>query len=333
MPIDYIKVMKGYPIKFVPIIKEKIWGGQRLRTLLHKDFGSLPNGGESWELSCVEGDVSVIANGALAGMSLSEAIGKYREALVGRSVYERFGDRFPLLIKFIDAADDLSIQVHPDDEKARQMGLGSGKTEMWYVLAADEGARLVSGFRHVMTPEEYEQRIADGSFEDSLRQHAVSAGDVFFMPAGRIHAIGRGVMVAEVQQTSDVTFRVYDYNRRDAEGHLRQLHIEQAKEALHFSDVESGRRNYSPVLNGGVGVVECKYFVSSLVVVSDGVVMRDYSSIDSAVVLMCVKGAVQVGEERLEVGETCMLPAVMKSVVLQNVGGLAELLEVYVPSA
>ena len=317
--------MNIYPIKFVPIVKDKIWGGQRLNTLLGKNLGSLPNGGESWELSAVKGDVSVIANGDMQGLYLTEAIAQYKEELVGRRVYAEYGDEFPLLIKFIDANDDLSIQVHPNDALAREKGYERGKTEMWYVIDSEDG-HLISGFKTPVASDEYESRLKNGTFIDLLAVHEVRRGDIFFIPAGRIHAIGKGVMVAEIQQTSDVTYRVYDYDRRDANGNCRQLHVAEAKEALNFADDKSGKVDYDLQSNQRTDVVDSKYFKTGVLKV-DSEMARDYSGIDCFVVLICVKGCVRVDGVELKVGETALIPAAARGVnIVPDVE--SELLEV-----
>ncbi len=315
-------------IKFVPILKEKIWGGHKLHTLLGKNLDTLPNAGESWELSAVNGDVSEIANGELRGMRLDDAIARFKGELVGAKVYERFGNEFPLLIKFIDANDNLSIQVHPGDEIAKARHNSFGKTEMWYVIDAEKGSKLISGFATKIDAAEYETLVAEGRFVDVLGSYEVKRGDIFFMPSGKVHAIGTGVMVAEIQQTSDVTYRVYDYNRRDAHGNTRELHVAEAKEAINFSDLDSGQQHYTLTKNERTEVVDCPYFKTGVVSV-DGTAVRDYSQIDSFVVLMCVKGSVQVGQTALHFGETAMIPACVNGITITSDEN-SELLEVYV---
>ncbi len=321
--------MKIYPIKFKPILKDKIWGGTLLGTKLRKPIGHSTCCGESWELSSVEGDVSIIANGELKGLSLRHALKTYGVELVGREVYERCGTEFPLLIKFIDAADDLSIQVHPDDEMAARRGLSNGKTEMWYVMHAEPNSVLTTGFCRPITADDYEKMLRNGTFQSALGRHHASEGEVYFMPAGRIHAIGKGIMVAEVQQTSDTTYRVYDYDRRDKTGKLRDLHVAEAKEALHFTDTDSGHCHYDTIVNGRAEVVDCQYFSAGIVSVC-GTTMRDYSRHRSAVILMCVSGEAMVDGESLQMGETCMLPAITEHVQISSTNGEARLLEIYV---
>lgn len=320
--------MKQQPIKFVPIIKDKIWGGHRLSKLLGKDIGSLPNGGESWELSAVEGNISVIANGELKGIPLDKAIETYGAELVGQKVYAQHGNDFPLLVKFIDAADNLSIQVHPDDKMAKERHNSFGKTEMWYILDADEDSQIITGFSRQSSKEEYQPLLNEGKFIDILGAHNVQRGDVFFIPSGRIHAINKGVMVAEIQQTSDITYRVFDYNRRDAQGNTRELHVNEAKEALNFSDTDSGKVSYSLKTNDRTDVVKCPFFNTGIVAV-DGSCPRDYSDIDSFVILMCVKGAVIADDVEIKCGETALVPACSKGVTMTSAEH-SEVLEVYI---
>lgn len=319
--------MAQKPIKFKPIIKSKIWGGQNLQTELGKDLQGLSNAGESWELSAVEGDVSVVANGPFEGRLFSDIITQLGAELVGEHVYKTFGTKFPLLIKFIDANDKLSVQVHPDEKMAKARNCGNGKSEMWYVVKADEGAQLVSGFSERITREQYKPLLESGHFLEKLASYNVQRGDVFYMPAGRIHAIGRGVMVAEIQQTSDTTYRVFDYNRRDAEGNLRQLHVEEACEAIHYDDFESGRKEYSLNINERVEVVDCQYFKTGIIKI-EGTMHRDYTAIDSCVVIICVGGKATIASEPVSYGETLLVPASLKYV---DISGQAELLEVFIP--
>lgn len=324
--------MNLYPLKFSPIVKDKIWGGTKLKTLLNKDLGQLPNGGESWELSAVKGDVSVVLNGKLAGQSLVDVINAYGADLMGRHVYAQFGADFPLLIKFIDANDNLSVQVHPDDELAARRHGSFGKTEMWYVMDADEGASLISGFSEKISATDYERRLALGHFVDALAAHKVRQGDVFFMPAGRIHAIGKGVMVAEIQQTSDITYRVYDYDRRDAVGRSRQLHVDEALAAINFDDLDSGKIEYRAVENQPVPVVSCKYFDTSVIVVC-GSTTLDFSQTDSFEILMCVEGKATISagdfSTEMSLGETLLVPACTDSVKVD--ADSAKMLNVFIP--
>lgn len=223
--------MNLYPFKFQPILKERLWGGTKLKDLLNKPSSSDITG-ESWELSAVKGDVSIIENGPLAGTSLQEAINHHPQALLGKSVTNRFGTEFPILIKFIDAKQDLSIQLHPNDELAKERHNSFGKTEMWYIMQADPGAELIVGFKQDMTKENYEKHLNEGKLTDILNYEKVKEGDTFFINTGKVHAIGAGILLAEIQQTSDITYRVYDFNRKDKEGNLRELHTELAIDAM-----------------------------------------------------------------------------------------------------
>lgn len=227
--------MSLYPLKFNPILKDKIWGGSKLKTVLNKDFSPLPNAGESWEISGVEGDVSVVSNGFLEGNNLEELIEIYMGDLVGDHVYENFGIEFPLLIKFIDANDVLSIQVHPDDVLSKERHNAFGKTEMWYVIEADKGSELIVGFNQKVDKDTYIKKLEEGRLEEILNNEPVAKGSCFFIPAGRVHAIGKGILLAEIQQTSDVTYRIYDFNRTDDKGTPRELHTELAVDAIDYS--------------------------------------------------------------------------------------------------
>ncbi|MCF6358465.1 MAG: class I mannose-6-phosphate isomerase, partial [Draconibacterium sp.] len=233
-----------YPLKFKPILLDKIWGGDRINTILNKDLGELPNCGESWEISGVEGNISLVENGFLAGNNLQEIIEIYMGDLVGDSVFKKFGEEFPLLIKFIDAQQDLSIQVHPNDELSKKRHNAYGKTEMWYIIDAKEDALINSGFEGEVTKEQYLKYVEKGNLTDLLHFDKVVEGDVFFIPAGRVHAIGKGVLVAEIQQTSDVTYRIFDYNRKDDKGNLRELHTKLAVDAIDFSYLEEYKTKY-----------------------------------------------------------------------------------------
>ena len=228
-----------YPLKFDPILKEKIWGGTKLGTVLDKPTGDSENMGESWEISGVEGNISVVSEGDLKGRTLVELINEYKGELIGEHVYEKFGDKFPLLIKFIDANDDLSIQVHPDDELAQKRHNSFGKTEMWYVVDAEEGATLISGFKKQTNKEEYLRIFEEGNLTDILNSEDVVNDDVFFLPAGRVHTIGKGLLIAEIQQTSDITYRIYDFDRVDKNGVGRELHVEEAVDAIDYSFYEN----------------------------------------------------------------------------------------------
>ncbi|WP_423128116.1 type I phosphomannose isomerase catalytic subunit [Gaoshiqia sp. Z1-71] len=322
-----------YPLKFSPIYMERIWGGQKMKTALGKDFGHLPNCGESWELSGVDGNVSVVSNGVLAGNNLEELIEIYMGELVGDKVFEKFGVEFPLLIKFIDANDDLSVQVHPNDEMAKKRHQAFGKTEMWYVLQADKGARLNAGFNCAIDQETYLKKLANKELTDILNFVEVEAGDVFFMPAGRVHAIGKGILVAEIQQTSDITYRIYDYDRRDAQGNERELHTELALDAIDFTYHDNYKTNYPNELNKSNQVVSCEYFTTNLLEFNTKI-EKDIYGLDSFVIYICVEGEYELispeTTENVKKGETILVPASVSQFQLNPLSGHVKLLEVHV---
>ena len=326
--------MEGlYPLKFTPIYKDKIWGGNKINTILNKDFGSLPNCGESWELSGVEGNVSVISNGYLAGNTLEELLEVYMGDLAGDQVYENYGNEFPLLIKFIDANDDLSIQVHPNDEMSHERHNAFGKTEMWYVMQADQGSKLQSGFNQQVDQEKYLEKLEKVELTDILNFEEVTAGDVFFIPAGRVHAIGKGILLAEIQQTSDITYRIYDYDRRDDKGDLRELHTELALDAIDYTLSPEYKTKYKSVSNQSVELVNCKYFTTSILELN-GMVEKDYNKLDSFVIYICMEGELHIetesGSESLKKGETILIPASIENVKLTPTAATAKLLEVFI---
>ncbi|HIZ91075.1 MAG TPA: class I mannose-6-phosphate isomerase [Candidatus Bacteroides merdavium] len=322
-----------YPLKFEPVLKQTLWGGDKIIPFKHLNE-NLSNVGESWEVSAVEGSESVVANGADKGLTLPEMVRKYREELVGEANYARFGNQFPLLVKFIDARQKLSIQVHPDDELAKKRHNSFGKNEMWYVVSADEGATLISGFSRQITPKEYKERVHDGTFDEVLQTCAIQPGDVFYVPAGRVHGIGAGAFVVEVQQSSDVTYRIYDYNRKDKNGKLRDLHISQAMDAINFSDVQDDfRTEYETVINEPVEILTTPYFSVSLYDMTEEITC-DYSELDSFVIFVCVEGSCRMiddaeNEVTICAGETVLFPAVTQSVSIIPEGKV-KLLEAYV---
>lgn len=322
-----------YPLKFAPIFKDKIWGGRKVKTIFGQDFSPLRNCGESWVLSAYGDEISVVSNGYLAGNDLSELVEIYMGDLVGERVYDIHGDVFPLLIKLVDANDWLSIQVHPDDEMAQRLGHPNGKTEMWYVVDADKGSELISGFNREVSKEEYLHCLENKTLKSILNFEKVKAGDVFNMPAGRVHAMGPGNLIAEIQQTSDLTYRIYDFDRVDEKGMTRELHTDLALEAIDFKHYNSYRTDYQPEFNKTVNLVTAEYFSTSLIHFGTPVV-KDYSGIDSFVVLFCVAGACEVtfegGSEELRGGEVILVPAITEQVKLTPKGE-SKLLEIYVP--
>lgn len=321
-----------YPLKFTPILKQTLWGGNKIIPFKHLD-SDLTGVGESWEISGVEGDGSVVVNGPDKGIDLTGMVRKYREELVGEANYLRFGDKFPLLIKFIDAKQDLSIQVHPNDQLAGKRHHSFGKTEMWYVIGADGGAKLRSGFSEQITPKEYKERVHNNTITDVLQEYEIKAGDVFFLPAGRIHSIGAGAFIAEIQQTSDITYRIYDFNRKDADGKTRELHTELAREAIDYEVLDNYRTLYEAVKDEPVELVACPYFTTSLYDMTEEICC-DYSELDSFVILICVEGSCRLrdnekNEITLQAGETVLLPASTQDVTIIP-DGAVKFLETYV---
>lgn len=309
-----------YPLKFEPILKQTLWGGDRIIPFKHLN-DTLPNVGESWEVSAVEGSESIVANGPDKGFTLPEMVRKYKEELMGEANYARFRNKFPLLIKFIDAKLDLSIQVHPDDTLAKKRHNCFGKNEMWYVVDADKGAKLISGFSEQITPKEYKERVHNGTFAEVLQTCEIKPGDVFYVPAGRVHGIGAGAFVAEIQQTSDITYRIFDYNRKDKDGKMRELHTSQAIDAINFADVqEDFRTNYDAVQNEPVEIVASPYFTTSVYDMTEEITC-DYSELDSFVILICVEGECRIiddekNELTVRAGETVLLPAATQELTI-----------------
>ncbi len=323
-----------YPLKFNTIFKDKIWGGNKIDTFLDKDFSPLPNCGETWEISGVEGNVSIVANGTLAGKPLTNLIEEYQESLLGKEIMKRFGAEFPLLIKFIDANQDLSIQVHPDDALAKKRHNCLGKTEMWYIMQADEGASLISGFNQPVTKETYLQHLQNGTLDQLLNREQVQKDDVFFIPAGRVHTIGKGCFLAEIQQSSDITYRIYDFDRTDAQGNKRELHTEQALDAIDYKHYDAYKTTYASALNQPIQIAACPYFQTNVLEYTKPL-ERDYSGFDSFVIFIGLEGQAQLqfAEGKLETikkGEVVLLPATFKKVTLKTATSF-KILETYVP--
>ncbi len=317
-------------IKFYPILKSTIWGGEKIVKFKHSS-SEMHQVGESWEVSDVVGNASIVCEGEQTGKSLQELVDLMGESLIGAENARRFGNEFPLLIKFIDAHDDLSIQVHPDDETAIRQGKQRGKTEMWYVLESDTGAHLYNGLKKKITPEEYKEMVENGTICDALARYEVREGDVFFIPAGRIHSIGKGCFVVEIQQTSDITYRIYDFKRRDKNGNYRELHTKEAAESIDYSVKSDYRTHYTPKKNEGVELVRCPYFTTSLYDLDEPMTI-DYSDLDSFVILIGLKGEGTVTSSNgqhttLCAGETILLPATTEEVRIE---GTIKLLETYV---
>lgn len=316
--------------KFEPLLKQTIWGGNKIVAFKHIQ-SDMENVGESWEVSGVPGDESVVANGECKGKTLNEVLAEMKQKLVGEENYKRFGDRFPLLIKFIDARQDLSIQVHPDDETAHRQGKAMGKTEMWYVMDSDEDASLKVGLKKKITPEEYARMVEDDTICDALGNYKVKSGDCFFIPAGRIHAICSGSFIAEIQQTSDVTYRIYDYKRKDKNGNYRELHTKEAAEAIDYTVLDDYRTEYTPVKNEATQLVSCPLFTTAVYDLTEPMTL-DYSELDSFVILIALKGEGSIlkssgNSYSFREGESILLPATTEMV---KVEGNIKFLETFV---
>ncbi len=318
-----------YPLKFHPILKEKVWGGDKLHEIFKKEAKS--NIGESWEISGVEESVSEISNGKLRGKSLNWLLENYKEKLVGKKVYQHFGNTFPLLFKFIDANDDLSVQLHPGDKLAKKRHDSFGKTEMWYILDSDKDAKIILGFNGKMDQKKYLEYLSKGKITEILHSEKVKNGDAFLITPGVVHAICSGVLLAEIQQTSDITYRIYDWDRPDINGQMRELHTELATEALQFEDTNA-KLEYSEKKNEPFHICTSEFFVTNKLVV-DGNFKRNLNQIDSFCVYMCIEGVAEIesGHTSLEIskGETALIPAEIKEVNFKT--NNAQFLEVYIP--
>jgi mannose-6-phosphate isomerase len=319
--------MKHYPLQFEPILKERIWGGEKLKTLLHKPITSTITG-ESWELSTVEGDVSIVANGEWKGKSLTEIINSFPDEILGTAVHTRFGKQFPLLFKYLDAREDLSIQVHPNDELAKKRHNSFGKTEMWYIMQADDNARIIVGFKENSNAAEYLENLKNKTLLSILDDVKVKSGDVFFLETGTVHAIGAGLVVAEIQQTSDITYRLYDFDRVDANGNTRELHVDLALEAINYNKVET-KKSYTTNSNRSNTVVDCPYFTTNFIPL-DGTISVS-KSVESFTVYMCVDGSFEIEYNNSKMqyikGDTVLIPAAMNVFILN---GKASILEIYI---
>lgn len=319
--------MKLYPLQFQPILKDRIWGGTKLKTYLNKPITSEITG-ESWEISTVENDVSVIANGFHEGKSLNELINEFPEAVLGTKVYKQFGKQFPLLFKYLDAREDLSIQVHPHDELAKERHSSFGKTEMWYVMQADDDARLIVGFKEKSSPEEYLKSLEDKTIIDILDTKNVKKGDVFFLETGTVHAIGAGTVIAEIQQTSDITYRIYDFDRVDASGNTRELHVDLALDAINY-EVVNAEKSYLKVENESNEIVNCKYFTTNFIPLDGNLAVVKNN--ESFTVYMCVEGFFDLNYKgelfHYNTGDTLLIPAEMTEF---EILGKASILEIYI---
>ncbi|OSY88355.1 mannose-6-phosphate isomerase [Tenacibaculum holothuriorum] len=318
-------------IKFTPILKEKIWGGDKLISKLHKKSNT-SNLGESWEISGVDENISIVSNGTLKGKTIDELIKKYTSNFLGKKVYDKFQEKFPLLFKFIDASEKLSIQVHPNDSLSKERHNSFGKTEMWYILDSDEEAEVVVGFKKDSNEAEYQQHLEQKNLLSILNTDKVKNGDVYFIPTGRVHAIGAGVLLAEIQQTSDITYRVYDWDRKDSEGNERELHTSLATAAIDYKAQKDYKTNYSVEENNSSEIVDCPYFTTNMLSLNKRVEL-DNSTKDSFVVYMCVEGEVSFTYnnqvEELKMGETILVPACISKCSVSSPTS-AKLLEVYI---
>lgn len=319
--------MKLYPLQFEPILKERIWGGTKLKTYLNKPISSEITG-ESWEISTVENDISVIANGSLKGKNLNELIADFPVAVLGTNVYKQFGTQFPLLFKYLDAREDLSIQVHPNDDLAKARHNSFGKTEMWYVMQADTDARLIVGFKEKSSKEAYLASLENKSILSILDSKKVHKGDVFFLETGTVHAIGAGMVIAEIQQTSDITYRIYDFDRVDAEGNTRELHVDLALDAINYNVVDA-EKHYTKAVNSANEMVHCPYFTTNFIPL-DGT-MSVFKNGTSFTVYMCVEGDFQLRYNdqsyHYKTGDTILIPAEMNAF---EIFGKASVLEIYI---
>ena len=316
-------------IKFCPILKQVLWGGNKIIPFKQLD-ADMEQVGESWEVSGVKDNESIVANGQYEGMKLNDLVALLKGDLVGKENYERFGNEFPLLIKFIDASKQLSIQVHPNDEQAKAKGLKRGKTEMWYIMESAPDATLLSGLKRAITPEEYKAMVENDTITDALCEYRVGEGDVFYLPAGRIHSIGAGTFLAEIQETSDVTYRIYDFKRKDKDGNYRQLHTEAAAECIDYSVENDYRTKYKARKNEGVELAQCTHFTTSVYDLNEPMLLN-YSELDSFVVLIALSGECTLStgdaETQLRAGETVLLPATTQTL---NVSGTVKFLETFV---
>jgi mannose-6-phosphate isomerase len=319
--------IKIYPLQFEPILKDRIWGGEKIQTVLNKPITSKITG-ESWELSTVEGDVSVVANGEQKGKSLTELIDAFPSEILGTRVYERFGNQFPLLFKYLDAREDLSIQVHPNDKLAKERHNSFGKTEMWYVMQADDDARIIVGFKEDSSKEEYVENLNNKTLVSILDDVKAKAGDVFFLETGTVHAIGAGLVVAEIQQTSDITYRLYDFDRVDAQGNTRELHIDLALDAINYNKVDT-QKKYEKTENKSNLIVDCPYFTTNFIPLNGEVKVNKNGS--TFTVYMCIEGSFEIRFENViykyKKGDTVLIPADMRTYILN---GSASILEVFI---
>jgi mannose-6-phosphate isomerase len=325
-------MMQLHPLKFTPVFKYRLWGGDKLKSVLKKEY-SEANIGESWEISDVEEGETVVDSGFFQGKTLKDLTETYKGTFLGQGVYEKFGNKFPLLIKFIDAKTPLSIQVHPGNEIAKERHNSFGKNEMWYVMEADKDAELIVGFDEKLDKKDYDKYVIDGSILEVMHHENVAEGDTFYIPTGRVHAIGSGVLLAEIQQTSDITYRIYDYHRVDAKtGELRDLHNDLAVDVIDFECHEEYKTNYETKTNASNKLVHSPYFTTNFLII-EGTLKKSYILLDSFVIYICVEGSLELNHNKesyaLKKGETMLLPASIDTIELTSLSEKSKLLEVY----
>ena len=321
-----------YPLKFYPIFKDKIWGGEKIRSILKKDFSPLENCGESWEISGYQNNESIVKNGSLAGLNLNQIVDRYKERVLGHQVIRRFNGDFPLLIKFIEANEDLSIQVHPDDDLAQKLHNGYGKTEMWYIIQADEGATLYTGFNREMDKDSYLKNFNEGTLLNVLNIEKVLADDVFFIPPGRIHTIGKGILLTEIQQSSDLTYRIYDFDRKDQNGNKRELHLDEALVAMDYNFYENYKTSYEDKRDKPFEIVKSQYFTTNKLLLSSEH-ERNTNDLDSFVIYICLGGngmiKFDIEHINMELGDVILIPAELSQFTIVPENNL-KLLETYI---
>lgn len=321
-----------YPLKFTPICKDKIWGGEKIFKLLHKQEASAMHCGECWEISGINGSVSQVENGFLKDNDLNELIEVYMSDLVGEQIYEQCKNNFPLLIKFIDASDNLSVQVHPDEKSSEKIPNAHSKTELWYIMHAEANAGLYIGFKQGVDKELFLKKMVENRVEEILEFYPVQIGDVFFIPGGTVHAIGKGVLLAEIQQASDTTYRIYDWNRKDEQGKMRKLHVDLAERVLNFNVPSSPKIDYDKTKQGTTPLLRTPYFNLNYLSFSQPL-EKIYVEIDSFIIYVCVEGEVSIAMNQydafiLKMGESILIPASCHELILLP-NSSVKLLEIY----
>jgi len=322
-----------YPLEFKPIFREKIWGGQKIKNHYQFDIGELKNCGELWSLSGYPEEQSTVSNGFLAGNELNELVEIYMDDLVGEAIYEKYQNVFPILVKILDAQDWLSIQVHPDDKLAQKRGLGGGKTEMWYILDADPKSQLIAGFNQKVNEHSYLRKIDEQKLAEIMNFIDVKKDDVFYMPSGRVHALGPGILLAEIQQTSDTTYRIYDWERVDKDGNGRDLHLKEAMEAIDFELHKNYKTEYEKEINKTNEIVNTPFFTTNLIILNKAI-KKDYSQLDSFVILLGIQGEFEYKDKqghsgKIKAGESLLIPALQDGISIFPKGE-CKILEVYI---